>query len=409
MPIFNSLGSNYSLTDALAILVNLLLASKKNQQQLIEHLSKLFKGKVNLFYKGRDALEYILLSYDIGQNDCVLTQAFACYAIEDAIKRTGALPVYADLTKDKLYPDFTSIAEKINQHRNIKAVLLQFTFGSFYPQLSKVQKLCQEKNIILIIDLAQAYGSINAKNTMLGTGADAVLLSFGRDKIIDAIAGGASILISPPKKQIDLQKKLGKINWLTKLKDASYPLITYIIRQTHGFGFGKVLHFILKKVNWLQTPLFAPNKHLAELPNFYATMAMRCLEEENLDWQLSHRRLIANLYYAKLKNLTNIQLLTNEDDILFGSNLRFAIASQQAPSLLDYLAKEHIYLHDSWYKQAVDCSSISCQSIYVAGSCPNAEALSKKIINLPTHQQIDNQQANKIIKAIESWHELYTD
>lgn len=403
MPIFHSVGSNYFWQDTIKFLYYFLFAKKKAKELLVAQLNQQFKGQSTLFYKGRDALEYILLSYGIGNGDGVITQAFACYAIEEGIKRVGAVPIYVDLVKNKLFPSLTLIKQSYEQHPEAKAVLLQYTFGTFYPELKKIKSFCQHHNLLLIEDLAQAFGGVNDNQKILGSEADAILLSFGRDKILDAISGGAAILKNPPK--IKLQaNNWQKINLFTQLKDAVYPLLTILIRTSYNFGVGKILHFILKKIAWFNTPLFSPNQHIAKLPAFYAAMVGDCLN--NLDAQLAHRKKIAEFYYRKLQKLNRLNLITGPNDLEFGTNLRFILTVQNSKSLLKFLAKEKIYLADRWYRKAVDCSSLKCQSVYQPGSCLNAEKLAKQIINLPTHKNINLKKATHIIQTIERWHDI---
>ena len=58
----------------------------------------------------------------------------------------------------------------------------------------------------------------------------------------------------------------------------------------------------------------------------------------------------------------------------------------------------HILLGD-WYNTPVAPSGTDFKKIgYDSGSCPQAEKLAKEIVNLPTHIQIDEKDALKIVK-----------
>ena len=51
------------------------------------------------FNSGRAALFAILRAFGIGEGDEVILQAFTCVAVADSVRRTGAVPVYADINR----------------------------------------------------------------------------------------------------------------------------------------------------------------------------------------------------------------------------------------------------------------------------------------------------------------------
>ena len=110
-PIFNSLGSNYSWNFVRLALKNIFFCDKSAQARLISRLNEKFHGQTFLFYKGRDAIEFSLRAYGIGSipEDTVLTQAFSCHAIEEAIIKAGAKPFFVDLKDGQLNPSLDTV------------------------------------------------------------------------------------------------------------------------------------------------------------------------------------------------------------------------------------------------------------------------------------------------------------
>src|SRR5258708_4589440 len=103
-PIFNSLGSNYTFDFAMLAFTQIFVADNMQLEKLKKNLNERYHGATTLVFKGRDAIELALHAHHIGAGDVVLTQAFTCCAIEEAIVRAGATPTYIDLEKEMLNP-----------------------------------------------------------------------------------------------------------------------------------------------------------------------------------------------------------------------------------------------------------------------------------------------------------------
>jgi dTDP-4-amino-4,6-dideoxygalactose transaminase len=80
--------------------------------------------------------------------------------------------------------------------------------------------------------------------------------------------------------------------------------------------------------------------------------------------------------------------------------LRFPIAVADPTALTQYLDRCGIHIGDRWYRSAVDSGKLAYASKYKTGSCPNAEHLSARCVNLPTHQFITEADAEYIAECI---------
>ncbi|MGD9129309.1 MAG: DegT/DnrJ/EryC1/StrS family aminotransferase [Candidatus Woesebacteria bacterium] len=404
--IFNSLGSNYDWQFAKLALSQIFKSQKsalaqKNLTKLKELLEQNFQGRALLFYKGRDAIEFTLEAAGISSGDEVLTQAFTCYAIEEAILRTGAKAVYVDIAKNELNLSVKTLKQALEKASNPKAVIVQHSLGTIADILA-IKKFCQENKLLLIEDLAQGLGGVDNQGEALGKYADAVILSFGRDKIIDTVAGGA-VILKNEKIKAQAPKKTGlKIRYL--VRDLSYPFLTLLIRQTYDWKIGKLIHFLAKKIKLIKNPTLATNQHYLPMPAPYAELALKQFSQ--LKQQLTHRKKIAQLYFKELDVLAKkaqIRIITRQKDLVQGSNLRFSLTVAEPQKLISFLAKNKIYLADRWYRAAVDCGKNNCQTSYQVGNCPQAEKMAASIINLPTHQNIKIKDAQRIVQTIENW------
>ncbi|MBF92041.1 MAG: hypothetical protein CMP34_04455 [Rickettsiales bacterium] len=136
---------------------------------------------------GTAALYLALKARNIGPGDEVITTPLSYLASTSAISLTGATAVLCDID-DTLCLNSKEVKKSIN--KNTKAVILVHLYGNI-GSVNEIKQLCQDENIALIEDCAQANGSsINGK--LAGTFGDFGCLSFHPLKTLAAMgdAGG---------------------------------------------------------------------------------------------------------------------------------------------------------------------------------------------------------------------------
>lgn len=401
--IFNSLGSNYSLGFVLSSLSGILFSKKSALTELELKLLSTYKGKeLLLLYKGRDAIE-ACCSVLLPAGSAVITQAFSCYAVEEGIARAGMKPIYADIGKSGSNMTLETIKSAYKAHPESKAVLIQHSLG--VPAESvEIRNWCTKHGLVLIEDVAQGIGGVDSLGDAVGTNADAVIFSFGKDKIIDAVSGGAVLFRTLTTQQrerlTELKNRIAILPFSIVLQDMLYPLVTSLIRNTHQFGVGKIVFVLAKKSGLLASPIVSKTSKMCWMHPTYAELALRQLR--SLSAQLKHRKTIVKKYMDFFADFP-IQLLASREVVHNASNLRLSILcdnTKQVEQIIGALKKKHMYISDRWYKQAVDCGSFACKTAYIPSSCPNAELLASRIVNLPTHRNIGTDEVNRICAAI---------
>lgn len=406
-PIFNSLGSNYSLKFVLTAFGQIFFKNNSSKDDLRKYLEDNYGGKPLLFYKGRGAIEFslkvLLGSHNNGNSDKnigVLTQAFSCYAVEEGIKRAGMIPIYVDTDKNSTNMSVETLNDAFSKNKDARAVLVQHSLG-IPANISAIKKWCDKNNLLLIEDLAQAIGGVDGSGQPLGEHADAVIFSFGRDKIIDAVSGGAAAFkdLNPEHLERIDDIEVKKLPLGIFLTDMLYPLITFIGRSAHNIFFGKVVLKLSTIFGLISSPTISKVSGLTKMHPAYSKLAMMSLR--SLEKQISARRKIANYYFEKIKN-KNVAMVNSQKDIESGSNLRFSIRVKNVDKLIAEMKKNKIYLSDRWYRSAVDCGRTRCSSTYSKGSAKNAEKLADEILNLPTHKNISLQKAERIVTIVNS-------
>ncbi len=390
MAIFNSLGSNYSplfIRSAIKLLISSPppTALSLLTQKLHQHHS----GHIQLFSSGRDAITYSLQALGIKPGDTVLTSALTCWAVETGIIHSGAQISFVDISPTSLNPDLQSLNQALKSYPHPKALLIQHTLG-FPAAISPIRSWCTKHRIKLIEDLAHSYSAQDSSLQPLGSTADAVILSFGRDKIIDALAGGAAIIPHPHTiPPLPLQTPASVTSTLL------YPLLTLLIRSTYSFKLGKLIHFLTRSTPILSSPVTTSTPFLSPLSPKLAALVLIALAE--LSTNIKHRRHITHLYQQTI----SLPPPFSPSLISRSTCLRYPLLVPHRPSLLAHLSRSSLYFTDIWYRQPVDTgSNLSLHSSYLPGSCPHAESTASRIINLPTHRHITPQIAHYLSQLV---------
>ena len=392
--IFNSLGSNYNFGFSLKALFG--GGGFLNQERLKKYLSNKYQGKAVLLYKGREAILLALKLLNLPKGSLVAINGYTCYAVYQPIAEIGLTPLYLDLPKTALNFSVQSLLEASEENPNLKVVIIQNTLG--YPcEIEEIAEICKQKNLILIEDLAHSAGTFYKNGQQAGSVGDFVVLSFGQDKIIDAVSGGALIIRN--QKYFDNSIEAAKVSLKQRLKDRFYPEFTWKIRTYYGIGVGKLQHKLLNALGWLSKPLGAKEKIvLHEQPGWYANLALNRFE--NLKTEIAHRRKLAEIYATSLDK--KFLIPDAVEKINLSTNLRFPILVEKRAELINFLKANGLHLSDVWYDAPVAPKKYLEFSDYDA-QCPQAEEFSARMLNLPTHINVSIKQAQKIASLINSW------
>jgi len=116
-----------------------------------------------------------------------------------ACRRVGGLPLYADLELEYLGMDPDSLERLLVERAGVRAVVVMHTAGIVSPNIVKIAKMCEERNVVLIEDCAHAYGSLlwngSPDEAPVGAGSwgDFAVFSFYATKPMCTGEGGAIV------------------------------------------------------------------------------------------------------------------------------------------------------------------------------------------------------------------------
>ncbi|MFA6426841.1 MAG: aminotransferase class I/II-fold pyridoxal phosphate-dependent enzyme [Candidatus Magasanikbacteria bacterium] len=351
------------------------------------------------FDSGRTALQKSLEALEIEKGDEVLVQAYTCMVVSNAIHFAMGTPVYVDILHDYTM-DPEDLKNKITSKS--KVLIIQHTFGQA-AHVDKLVAIAQEHGLKIIEDCAHSLGA-TYKGKLTGTFGDIGMFSFGSDKVISCIRGGATIT-SDSSLGEKLQKLSDGLPLTRRLKVIQY-LITIPFfaagKPLYKFG-GKIFLAVCKYLNVTGRIMYEKEKrgesvkgYPSKLPQALAVLLLSQLD--SLKSFNEHRKSIAHIFFSHVMH----KKVLPEDypEHIF---LRFPLQVSNIKELHRESKRRGILL-GNWYDTVIapkDCD-IS-KSGYILGSCPRAEKMSSNSINLPTDIHITEKDALYISNFINTY------
>ena len=411
-PISISLSPNVEKDD-IRLALNLIIRpwlwnSGKGIKQLEEEFEKYLGVKHAVsFNSGRSSFFAILKSLNVEKGNGVLLQAFTCNAVPNPVLWAGLEPVYADCNKDSFNIDISDLEAKISIKTRV--LVVQHTFG-MPANMDEILSVARQHGLILVEDCAHSLGA-EFKGQKTGTFGKAAFFSFSRDKVISSVYGGMAATNddSVAEKLKNLQKYFGQPSMFWVFQQLLHPiLLHFVILPVYNFlDLGKiflilsqVLHILSKAVSWKEKRGEKPDYFPKALPNAMALMALN--QFNKLDKFYSRRKKIFEFYKENLKNTSFV--LPKENLESMPSYLRFTVKHKKAHEIIfESWRKQNVLLGD-WYTTPIAPFDTKLDEMkYKKVSCPIAEKLSNETLNLPTHINISQQDANRIVNFLKTF------
>lgn len=391
--------------DDLFIVIKTLFSPWRWSDRRINHkIVRLISGRLAnrptvLVSSGRSAIYRTLEALDIGSGDEVIVQAFTCLAVPAPIIWRQAKPIYADIDLTTYNFNLADVAKKISPRT--KAIIVQHTFGVAGP-VKELRQLADQHNLTLIEDLSHCFGA-SLQNQALGTFGHVAILSFGRDKTISCVFGGAVASSDAAFIQAVAQNQSKLPNppawWV--VQQLLHPLLMVIIIPLYFVGgIGKILLVAAQKLKLLSLAVTKSEKQGNQPPfiDWQFSSALGVLLQSQLR-KLNHftarRQTIARRYFNRLP-ISKQMSPANQPNWL-----RVPVRVKNRSSLLTRAKQQHILL-GNWYDHPVTPATAKSAAFagYQAGSCPQAELAAARTINLPTHPNLTDEQIDQIISVM---------
>jgi len=166
---------------------------------------------------GTDALELAIKAVRRDDRRVVVTAGNAGAYTSTAASRAGLTPRYADV--DPLSLCLTADTVRAALDEQVGVVVVTHLYG-YVGDLSALRSLCDERDIALVEDCAQAIGAFSDSGRA-GTVGDAATISFYPTKNLGAVGDGGAVVTSSGD-IADRVRQLRQYGWQTKY-DATIP------------------------------------------------------------------------------------------------------------------------------------------------------------------------------------------
>lgn len=354
-----------------------------------------------LFATGREALLALLRTFKLPAGAEVIVQGFTCVVVPNAIKTAGLKPVYADLDPDtlNLTPETVSYAST----PLTRVVICQHMFGIPSPA-EELKKLCDAHGWILIEDCAHALPDRAGPDDMLKH-ADHAFCSFGRDKAVSGLSGGATMTRDPEtaSRLAEIENKAKELPLLQIIRLLEYPSrMAHIVRPLIGLKLAGPLLWI-QKILGLFTPVLTTEEKAGRMPFAVRKMPNVCAALAR--WQLGeleqindHRRMLTKKYleasgthgWKVMRAISPTMPLQ-----------KFPMFVANARTVRQRLTARNIHLDDGWTGCVVCPGACDVAAAgYKAGTDTHAETTSESVLSLPTHPTMTAAQADELIAAL---------
>ncbi len=266
----------------------------------------------------------------------VITTPLSFVATANAMQWEGIVPRFADVFKDDFLIDPSKVESLINP--STRAILPVHLFGRACD-VEQLDWIAKRNNLRLLYDAAQAFGLKVAGQSILMHG-DISVLSFHATKIFHTVEGGALILHTPGQYERALELRAHG-------------------RGTHNHGKASL----------------GTNAKLSEV---HAAFGLSVLDEfGKVQTNLAKLR---HLYYQRLCQIPGLKVFDHSasDDVTSGYMPILCESSQMRYALEEKLSSNGILV-----RRYFDPPLHRLQHFASQDQCPNADALSKRLVLLP--------------------------
>ncbi|MBN2881011.1 DegT/DnrJ/EryC1/StrS family aminotransferase [Candidatus Woesearchaeota archaeon] len=336
-----------------------MLAQGPKVKEFEEQFEKMTGHHAIAVTNGTTALHTILTCLGIKEGDEVLTVPFTFAASANSIKMCGATPVFVDIDSNYLM-DVSKIEEKITS--KTKAILPVNLYGQC-ADYDRIQEIADKHNLVVIEDAAQSIGA-TYKGRVSGSLADGAAFSLYATKNIMSGEGG-----------------------MVTCKD---EIVSKECKQFRHHGQGERYEYVALGYNYRMTDLHAA----------IAVEQMKRLNEIS-----SKRQHNAELYNELLKDVKGIVTPKVVDGNTHVYHQYAILVTDEYPLNRDELAA---FLNENevgtgiHYPKPLHLHKAFEDLGYVNGDFPMSENVAKKILSLPVHPLVFDEDIVKIVELIKN-------
>ncbi|MDF3054214.1 MAG: Glutamine--scyllo-inositol transaminase [Gammaproteobacteria bacterium] len=305
---------------------------------------------------GTDAIELALKAMGVKSGDRVATVANAGMYTTTALLAIGAEPYYLDVDLTTRNTTLSEVNRAIAA--GVKAVVITHLYGLATPEIHQIAQHCQQHNISLLEDCAQAHGAL-VNGQRVGTFGDAASFSFYPTKNLGALGDGGAIVTNSAQ-IAEKVSQLRQYGWTSK----------YHVEVANARN---------SRLDELQAAIL-----LAFLPQLDTANARRreiatqyndCIQHPNViapRWE--NTEFVGHLYVIRSMHRDNLRAHLKDAGI--GSDIHYPIPDYQQPVF---------------------------GQRFTSLKLENTERLAAEVLTLPCYPEMTDTQVAQVATAINDW------
>lgn len=397
------LGGTTTAADCVIALRHLVWPDTMIQGASIAEYERAFAARIGTrfaisFAAGRVGLYGILRSLGIGRGDEVLLQAPTHIVVANAIRYTGARPVYVDCEVETFNVDLTYAASRVTPQT--KALILQHGFG--IPVDLDLASELASRGLVLIEDCVHALGA-TYRGRPLGTFGTAAFFSTEETKTTSTTMGGM-VVTDDHDLASSLRAFQSTCSWPSRRLVTRYLvklLAYYALTEPHVHRHARRLYERVGQRHPLPRPTASaelrgmkPAEYEQRLSNAQAAVGLEQLRK--LDANLAHRRRIAERYRVRLSERgVAVPKPPKGSEPTF---VRYPVLVKDRAAAQRAVAPRAVL--GTWFTSVLEEALSPAFGDYVDGSCPHAEMVARHLVNLPTHPRVEEDDVDEIVNAL---------
>ena len=281
-------------------------------------------------------------------------------ATANAVRMIGAKPVFVDSDPDTWNIAPNEIERAIT--KKTKAIIPVHLYG-LSCDMSSIVSISKEYNIPILEDAAEAHGA-KWDGKVVGSIGQIGSFSFFGNKIITSGEGG--MLVTNDEKLYKTMKL-----YRSQGVDPSQKRYWHIVS---GYNY--------------------------RITNMQAAVGLGQLEK--VEWHLAQRRRVANIYtnllQEKLDGYVNLQKVTSPENHVYWMNSLILTekVKKSRDEIMSEMEEKNIEMRPVFYPMHV-MPPFKDESLH----CPNAENISLRGINLPSHANLDEEKIEYIVNSLQ--------
>ena len=307
---------------------------------------------------GTDALELALRALGIGPGDAVVTTSMSAVATAVAIRKTGAIPLFADVDEEHGLIDPTKVDVLFDAHaKSIRAIVPVHLYGRCVD-MTALMRIAHHHNVHVVEDCAQAHGA-RWGSRAAGTFGAFGTFSFYPTKNLGAIGDGGALVTD----------------------DAGLRERACLLRE-----YGWKQRYI--------SDIEGGNSRLDELQAAILEVKLARLEADN-----AARRAIAVTYREGISHPA-VKVFRGDDS---GHVYHQFVVNTHARDVLQAHLSAHGIGSLVHYPAAIHQQPAYSDKAYAPLPLPNTERWSATVLSLPMYPQMSESDTVRVVDAINAW------